>query len=401
METFLNPARLSELWTEIKKRLAGKQDTLTINGGKNISTIQSGNTLTLDLKNVDTTPTSGSTNPVTSGGVLQALGGTVPTTRTINGKPLSSNITLSAADVGASNPNLLDNWYFADPINQQRQTEYVVDGYTIDRWKASCVDVFLVDGAVNIKTRANSSAYKRFAQYIEGEWKAGTHLTLSALVNVHSVSGDVTISPSNYYSYIGGTKSITATGIQLITLSLVTSGDVADGKLAAFEFWAEKNIESAFDIDVMAVKTELGDNQTLAHQDASGNWVLNDPPPNKALELAKCQRYLRPLLNPNHDYSISSTEWGGFSANFHFEFPTMRITPSLLILENNGVRIVYGASGKTKTFTTSEFKLYVPGCDENRVQLGVTWEQEITGDMQNVTVDTHAKNTKLMLTAEL
>ena len=31
--------------------------------------------------------------------------------------------------------------------------------------------------------------------------------------------------------------------------------------------------------------------QTIAHQDASGNWVLNDPPPNKALELAKCQRY--------------------------------------------------------------------------------------------------------------
>jgi len=42
---------------------------------------------------------------------------------------------------------------------------------------------------------------------------------------------------------------------------------------------------------IIAAKLELGSHQTLAHQDADGNWVLNDPPPNKALELAKCQRY--------------------------------------------------------------------------------------------------------------
>ena len=42
---------------------------------------------------------------------------------------------------------------------------------------------------------------------------------------------------------------------------------------------------------VIAAKLELGSTQTLAHQDADGNWVLNDPPPNRALELAKCQRY--------------------------------------------------------------------------------------------------------------
>ena len=34
-----------------------------------------------------------------------------------------------------SNPNLLDNWYFADPINQRGQTEYTEnEQYTIDRW---------------------------------------------------------------------------------------------------------------------------------------------------------------------------------------------------------------------------------------------------------------------------
>jgi hypothetical protein len=50
-------------------------------------------------------------------------------------------------------------------------------------------------------------------------------------------------------------------------------------------------------ITISAAKLELGTQQTLAHQDSSGNWVLNDPPPNYALELAKCQRYQIELAN--------------------------------------------------------------------------------------------------------
>ena len=42
---------------------------------------------------------------------------------------------------------------------------------------------------------------------------------------------------------------------------------------------------------IRAAKLELGSQQTLAHQDAAGNWVLNDPPPDKTLELLKCQWY--------------------------------------------------------------------------------------------------------------
>ena len=42
---------------------------------------------------------------------------------------------------------------------------------------------------------------------------------------------------------------------------------------------------------LLAAKLELGLVQTLTHRDASGNWVLNDPSPDPALELLKCQRY--------------------------------------------------------------------------------------------------------------
>lgn len=41
---------------------------------------------------------------------------------------------------------------------------------------------------------------------------------------------------------------------------------------------------------IKAAKLELGDYQTLAHQDESGNWVLNEAP-NKAKQLALCSQY--------------------------------------------------------------------------------------------------------------
>jgi len=70
-----NPVKSGGIYTA----LAGKQDTLTF----------------------DNVPTSGSSNPVTSGGVYNAEATKVPTSRTVNGKALSSDITLTASDVGA------------------------------------------------------------------------------------------------------------------------------------------------------------------------------------------------------------------------------------------------------------------------------------------------------------
>jgi hypothetical protein len=50
---------------------------------------------------VDTSLSSSSTNPVQNKIINTALSEKVPSTRTINGKALSSNITLNATDVGA------------------------------------------------------------------------------------------------------------------------------------------------------------------------------------------------------------------------------------------------------------------------------------------------------------
>ena len=77
---------------------------------------------------------------------------------------------------------------------------------------------------------------------------------------------------------------------------------------------------------ITAVKLELGTHQTLAHQDAAGNWVLNDPPPDKTLEMLKCQRYYQ---------VFSSADMRPVKAvDFR---PPMRVDPAFSTIEINGV----------------------------------------------------------------
>ena len=45
-------------------------------------------------------------------------------------------------------------------------------------------------------------------------------------------------------------------------------------------------------VTILAAKLELGSQQTLAHQDENGNWVLNEIP-DYGEQLARCQRYFQ------------------------------------------------------------------------------------------------------------
>lgn len=83
-----------------------------------------------------------------------------------------------------------------------------------------------------------------------------------------------------------------------------------------FGLYAEKTF--------IAAKFELSDHQTLAHKEG-GNWILNDPPPNKALELAKCQRY----------YQVFSSEDMRPIKAVDFR-PPMRVNPALSTIEIGG-----------------------------------------------------------------
>ena len=77
---------------------------------------------------------------------------------------------------------------------------------------------------------------------------------------------------------------------------------------------------------IEAVKLELGDTQTLAHQE-NGKWVLNEMP-NYAEELAKCQRY---CYRMEQQYRVRSVEILADYIRFVVPLPvTLRKTPALV-----------------------------------------------------------------------
>ena len=62
---------------------------------------------------------------------------------------------------------------------------------------------------------------------------------------------------------------------------------------------------------IYAVKLEIGDTQTLAREE-NGQWVLNDPPPNYALELAKCNMSLADTSDSYGNFPFLHMESGSY-----------------------------------------------------------------------------------------
>ena len=200
---------------------------------------------------------------------------------------------------GMTSRNLLDNWCFLDPINQRGKLEYEVPystslTYTIDRW-------YLARGTnkYNVDTHTvtlGPEAYAQFSQRIESlSGLEGRQVTVSALCRA-SRSGVNLLA----HGFGGGNHTApipVSDQLGLITLT-VTIADGWSGPSVSLHQSAVQ--DTSVDIEIVAMKLELGNYQTLAHQDVSGEWVLNDPPPNKALELAKCQRYQIQLVRPSN-----------------------------------------------------------------------------------------------------
>lgn len=178
-----------------------------------------------------------------------------------------------------SNPNLLDNWYFAHPVNQ-RNVSGTIDavGYFLDRWK-------LVSGSVTIGSNG-ITLNGTIVQILETA--VGTDVTASALTTEGVVVA----------SYDNNSKTISLTG----------TGQT-----------------------FVAAKLELGSQQTLAHQDADGNWVLNEIP-DYGEQLRRCQRYFVRIGVPaaQENGAIGFANCANTTlANSHMSTPvTMRALPT-------------------------------------------------------------------------
>ena len=180
------------------------------------------------------------------------------------------------------NQNLLDNWYFANSVNQKGQDEYS-GGYGIDRWKSDGATV-LNDGSVVF----SSNFYQKVPVEEFKKRFLGKQLTLSALYTDGTLEfGTLTVSTQ----YPSSNQILFATPAGL-AVALTTDG----GPQIFRRQYTNKG--------VVAVKTEFGSHQTLAHKEGS-KWVLNEIP-DYATELKKCQRYQAVFI---------LTTWSNFPAS--------------------------------------------------------------------------------------
>lgn len=164
-----------------------------------------------------------------------------------------------------NNDNLLDNWYLADPINQRGQAVYTKNAYCIDRW------ICFSDG----ETYPISVEVTKTGLYFPN--------SNNGLIQQFEPALDTKITYT--FSFMEDTGEVYSSKIvpeEYITLNGTNFGLFYQGTSLFFKPAGGKKF--------IAVKLELGPVQTLAHKEGD-TWVLNDPPPNKALELAKCQRY--------------------------------------------------------------------------------------------------------------
>lgn len=185
---------------------------------------------------------------------------------------------IDAAIQAKPNRNLLDNWYFRSPVNQRCAGSYAVSGYTIDRWKAGSNKLTVNVTSDGITLINNDTAPLYFTQYIDGGIPVEGSYTISALV--------IAISGTAYFQAVYsdesyGTPLKLAAGCNAITVSAAKT-------ISRVLF----QVNSGSSVTVNSAKLELGSQQTLAHQDSTGKWVLNEMP-NYADMLARCQRYFQ------------------------------------------------------------------------------------------------------------
>ena len=185
-------------------------------------------------------------------------------------------------------PNLLDNWYFGNPVNQRGKTSYTAPGYTIDRWAASSGSVTVAVEEGGIRVSAESGSWQNINQAIEFPSRLnGKTVTLSAFVETNH---HIVLSLKNVTTNVKYEATIkNPSGVVSLTYD-VTDNFAQDGDTVRFYVFVTTSTSEASSVMLKAVKLELGDTQTLARLDADGNWQLNEMP-SYGLQLENCRRY--------------------------------------------------------------------------------------------------------------
>ena len=254
----------------------------------------------------------------------------VPLARKVNGKTLSADVTLTGENIAVSttdstlisgavkyrtNPNLLDNWYFGNPVNQRGQTEYTAGGvYTLDRWWAQYdTTLSIVDGGIKIGGKWDVQ------QYFETTLPNATY-TLSLLYKDRTGSDPLRLLIGNRTDgNLAQTESKDASGILSVTFSTAKSNKANFGFIGSTDNSAT----------IIAIKLELGDTQTLAHKE-NGVWVLNEIP-DFGEQLRRCQRL---AVNCKCYTTVGQLNYDGDTYYISVQLPcVMRTEPVITLKE--------------------------------------------------------------------
>lgn len=195
------------------------------------------------------------------------------------------------------NRNILDNWYFLNPVNQRGATNYTTaNSYTIDRWYNLGAGTVTVTSGGLVVSGTQST---RIEQYIENsQLLNGQVITASVLVK--NPDNKVRINVFNRTTSVSKTHDFPASSTFQLCSFTTTVTDATSSSIG-FLIYPGVDQTTSKSMTVVAAKLEIGAKQTLAHQDINGNWVLNEIP-NYGEQLARCQRYFLALGQANGAY---------------------------------------------------------------------------------------------------
>lgn len=189
----------------------------------------------------------------------------------------------------ACSPNLLRNGTFADGciVNQRGKTSYAGTGYGVDMWYTTGATLSVDVTAEGVKLYKNdASANPAWAQALETDAAVGQTVTVSMLYKGSGEGASLRVAQSGGIVTLSNVSDWTLAQ-KTFALEKWDVGTLQDRAIVAIQCF--ENMAANQGLYIKAIKLELGEQQTLAHQE-NGAWVLNELP-DYGGELLRCQRY--------------------------------------------------------------------------------------------------------------
>lgn len=187
------------------------------------------------------------------------------------------------------NANLLRNGTFADGciVNQRGKTSYAGTGYGVDMWYTTGATLSVDVTAEGVKLYKNdATANPAWAQALETDAAVGQTVTVSMLYKGNGEGASLRVAQSGGIATLSNVSDWTLVQ-KTFTLEKWSVGTLQDRAIVAIQCF--ENMAANQGLYIKAIKLELGEQQTLAHQE-NGAWVLNELP-DYGGELLRCQRY--------------------------------------------------------------------------------------------------------------